>query len=68
MIAVKAKFDGKQVILPADFKPPAGQDVIVVFEEGGLTDEQEGALWMRASEESLRKVWDNPDDAIYDTL
>ena len=68
MIAVKAKFDGKQVILPADFQPPAEQDVIVVFEEGGPTDEQERALWMRASEESLQKAWDNADDAIYDKL
>lgn len=68
MIAVKAKFDGKQVVLPADFTPPAEQDVIVLFEDEELTDEEERAGWMRLSEGSLQKVWDNPDDAIYDEL
>ena len=69
MIAVKAKFDGKQVILPPGFEPPAEQqDVFVLFEDPELAEDQERAMWRQASNASLRKVWDNPDDAIYDNL
>ena len=68
MIAINAKFDGKQVLLPAGFQPPKQQDVIVVFGEGKLSDDQEREFWMRASDELFAKVWDNPDDAIYDKL
>lgn len=28
----------------------------------------ERRAWLQASEQSLRKVWDNPEDAVYDAL
>jgi len=29
---------------------------------------EERRAWLQASEQSLRKVWDNPKDAVYDEL
>jgi hypothetical protein len=69
MIAVKAKFDGKRVIFPKDFKPPARREVIVVFEdESSSSDEQEREMWLKASEEALKKAWDNEEDDVYNDL
>ena len=29
---------------------------------------EERRAWLQASEQSLRKVWENPEDAVYDEL
>jgi hypothetical protein len=65
MLAVKARYDGKQIILPAEFHARSPSDVIVVFENG-----QEGAddLMLRAQEQAFAKAWDNDEDEIYDRL
>lgn len=68
MIAVRATFDGKQIVLPEGVDPPPVGEVFVMFEEPESSDDQERAVWRQASWESLRKVWDNPHDAIYDDL
>ena len=68
MIAVRATFDGKQIVLPEGIDPPPIGEVFVMFEDAELSDEQERAMWREASKEPLRKVWDNPHDAIYDDL
>ncbi len=62
MKAIKAKFDGKNVILPDDLEDIAPGDIILVF---GVTGEIE---WLQAQQQSLAKVWDNEEDAVYDNL
>ena len=67
MIAVKAKFDGKQVILPQDFTPPTQVgDVIVLFEADDWNAEDSD--YLRAAQDVLQKVWDNPDDEIFNSM
>ncbi len=41
MVAIKAHFDGKKIVIPAQ---------------------------MKAQEDAFTKVWDNPEDAVYDSL
>jgi hypothetical protein len=67
MNAVKARFDGKKVVLPTDFKPPAPGDVIVVFESNDMADVSSD-VFLKAQEESFAKVWDNTEDEVYDAL
>ena len=69
MLAVKAKFDGKKVVLPKGIHAPqfkAGK-VIVVFTEPPK-DSKEKKQWMKAQESSFSKIWDNDEDAVYDNL
>ena len=67
MLAIKAKYDGTKILLPRSEKFPVGQ-VIVVFDEGVEDRDGERRAWIHAQEESFAKVWNNDDDAIYDTL
>jgi hypothetical protein len=63
MIAVKARFDGKQVILPDEFDPPGPGEVIVWFDE---QEEDERRDWRRLQEQSLARAWDDEEDGIHD--
>lgn len=65
ILAVKATFDGKRIVLPADFHGSPG-NVIVIFEDGGEAEER--ASWLRAQEASFAGAWDNLEDAIYDQM
>jgi hypothetical protein len=66
MLAMKGKFDGKQVILPETPALPECR-VIVVFESDGDFAPDRSA-WMRAQQETLASIWENEEDAIYDTV
>lgn len=67
MLAIKATFDGRKVILPDGMVGATPGDVVVLF--GALDpDQQEGLLWMKLQEEAFAKVWDNDEDAIYDKM
>jgi hypothetical protein len=65
MTAIRATFDGDRVILPPEATGHGPGTVIVIFEDGADADR---TLWAVAQESALAKVWDNPDDAIYDDL
>ncbi|MFO7871472.1 MAG: hypothetical protein R6V03_08585 [Kiritimatiellia bacterium] len=66
MLAVKAQFDGKRVLLPS--MPSVHEcPVIVIFEEEDGAD-RERESWMAAQESALSKVWMNEEDAVYDNL
>ena len=62
MKAVKAKFDGKHIILSEDVAGERPGDVIVIF----ATSPQQVPDWLKAQEEALGRVWDNEEDAVYD--
>lgn len=67
MLAVKAHYDGKKVILPKHIKVKAAADVLVIFSDPD--SKEDGAeLLAKAQEAAFAKVWDNEEDAIYDSL
>jgi hypothetical protein len=66
MRAIKAHFDGKHIVVPADLQGLPPGDVIVVFDETGEAPSRQD--WLRAQEETLAKVWNNDEDAVYDDL
>lgn len=66
MTVIKAYFDGEKVVLPEGVQGTAPAEVLLVFE--GRDREGDQQLWERAQEEPLHQVWDNEEDAIYDTL
>ena len=65
MLAIKARFDGKKIVLPTATRNAPPGEVIVVFTEAG---ERENKAWLKAQEAAFRRVWENDEDAIYDTL
>ena len=68
MLAVKATFDGQRVLLPEDLQGVPPGKVIVIFEDSGAGGDEERSLWVKAQEAAFAKVWDNPEDEIYDRM
>jgi len=66
-MAIKARYDGRRVILPVEAQGVPPGDVIVVFEQG-QAPLSEADAWAKASEEAFAEAWDNEDDAVYDSL
>ena len=66
MIAVKARFDGKRVLLPEGVTLPPVGDVFVVFDLDDWRTEDPGHLV--AVDEALAKAWDNPHDDIFNDM
>jgi hypothetical protein len=65
MTAVQATFHGSQVILPPGVGGhPSGQ-VTVIFPDSGQDPEGMPAAMQQAA---FAKVWENPEDEIYDRL
>ncbi|MCI0683970.1 MAG: hypothetical protein L0Y71_17825 [Gemmataceae bacterium] len=67
MLAIKAHFDGKTIRLPKEVQKVAPGEVVVIF-ENSASGEGERASWLKAQETAFARVWDNDEDAIYDTL
>jgi hypothetical protein len=67
MLAVKARYDGRRVILPTEARRAPRGEVIVVFTDW-RTREARDKAWLKAQEAAFAKVWDNGEDAIYDRL
>jgi hypothetical protein len=67
MVAIKARFDGKNIILPKEYRKGLPREVLVVF-EGAAPEAEESRLWLKAQEQAFAKAWDNDEDAIYDSL
>lgn len=67
MLAVKAKYDGRKVILPKKIKSAKPGNVIVIFENARSGDDEK-KTWTKAQEASFASVWNNEEDSIYDDL
>lgn len=67
MVAIKATYDGRQVILPDEMPSLAPGEVILIFEEAGCDDDETNG-WLKAQESAFAKAWDNDEDAVYDAL
>ena len=67
MLAVKARFDGKRIVLPEEARGAPPGNVIVIFEaDNGVLKEQ--GDWMKAQEAAFAKAWENDEDAAYDSM
>jgi TusA-related sulfurtransferase len=67
MLAVKATFDGKRIVLPETLANVPPGEVIVIFENpASLSPDTEE--WMKMQEEAFARAWDNDEDSIYDSL
>ncbi len=65
---VAAHYDGEKVVLDEPVSLPANTPVEVVVPDSlDEIDRLKKGLFL-ASLPSLKKIWDNPDDAVYDTL
>ena len=67
MVAIKAHFDGKKIVIPAQIRGGPARDVILVFEDLPAS-KADAQLWLKAQEGAFAKVWANPEDAVYDSL
>jgi hypothetical protein len=68
MVAIKAHFDGKKIVIPPQIRGGPPREVLLVFEDPPPTKGGDIQLWLKAQEEAFAKVWDNPEDAVYDSL
>jgi len=66
MLAIKARYDGRKIILPKRTRRPPPGEVIVVFTK--TEEKAEGSAWLKAQEAAFAQAWDNDEDAIYDDL
>ena len=67
MLALRARFDGKKVVLPKGRVRARPGSVIVIFEQAAGEDREKRA-WAKAQEKVFAKVWDNDEDSVYDAL
>jgi len=68
MLTVPAHFDGDQIRLDADIElNPGARLLVTILDEDAL---HETLVWsaMKLSEDSFARVWDNEEDAVYDSL
>jgi hypothetical protein len=66
MVALKARFDGKKIVMPKAVPVLPPGEVIVIFPDAAEAGESQD--WMKAQESAFAKVWDNDEDAAYDDL
>ncbi len=67
MVAIKAHFDGKKIVVPEGMRGAPAGDVLVIFET--LPDDlEERQWWKKAQEAAFAKAWDNDEDTVYDLL
>jgi len=64
---VQAIYENGRLTLPKPLPLPEKTRVRVTIDANDVTDTTR-ASWLKLSEESLSRAWDNPDDAIFDAL
>lgn len=67
MRAIRAHFDGKNVIIPKDANGIPAGEVIVVFKDA-REEVSDRDAWDKAQETAFEKAWTNDEDAVYDTM
>jgi predicted DNA-binding antitoxin AbrB/MazE fold protein len=61
---VDAIYENGKIILPRPLSLPENAHVRVTIESGDIERE----AWLKLSEESLLKTWDNPGDDVFNEL
>jgi hypothetical protein len=67
MQAIKARFDGKTIKVPKELRKAPPGEVLVIIQEP-RPDRDESMSWLKAQETAFAKVWENDEDAVYDSL
>ena len=65
MKAIKAHFDGKNIVVPPDVEGRPPGEVLLILNDASKDAD---SAWLRAQEPAFAKVWDNDEDAAYDKL
>jgi hypothetical protein len=63
-MTVDATYENGKIILPRPLSLPENAHVRVTIESG----DTERETWLKLSEESLLKTWDNPGDDVFNDL
>jgi hypothetical protein len=66
MLALRSKFDGKQIITPQELNGHRPCDVIIVAMDAETQHDR--AAWQAMHDASLGDAWSNEEDAVYDDL
>lgn len=64
---VEAIYENGKLVLSRPLPLPEKSSVLVTIQIEAVAD-SERAEWLRISEESLRKAWNNPDDDVFNEL
>ena len=64
---VQAIYENGRLTLPQPLPLPEKTSVRVTIDSNDVSDATRSA-WLKLSEESLTRTWDNPDDAAFDAL
>jgi TusA-related sulfurtransferase len=67
MRAIKTHFDGKTIKVPKELRQAAPGEVLVIIQEK-RPEADDSLAWLKAQEAAFAKVWDNDEDAVYDSL
>ena len=65
---VEAIYENGKLTLPQALPLPERTPVVVTIETGETGSDSERAAWLKLSEESLTKTWNNPDDDVFNEL
>jgi hypothetical protein len=68
MTAVPAHFDGQTIQLDVPVELPPNARLLVVILDPAVAHDALVYSAMKSSESSFARVWDNDEDAVYDTL
>ncbi len=65
---VEAIYENGALKLSGPLPLPDQTHVMVTIRTADATADQERAAWLKLSEASLTKAWDNPDDDVFNEL
>ena len=65
---VEAIYENGKLVLPQPLPVPENTHVIVTIHTTAPVSDAERAAWHKLSEQSLLKVWDNPEDDVFNEL
>ena len=67
MLALKARFDGRKIVLPKGQVKARPGMVIVIFDQAGDAGKGKRS-WLKLQEAAFAKAWSNAEDAVYDSM
>ena len=65
---VDAIYEGGKLLLPQPLPLAEKSHVKVTIDTGAAATDAERAAWLKVSEQSLLKAWDNPEDDVFNEL
>ena len=63
MLAIRRRFDGREIHLPAEVQGLPPGNVIVLFEDERHVSDSD---WLKIQEQTMAGAWDDKEDSVYD--